>query len=46
MQLLSVIIGSLLFSGLDAINIHVSPEGGNDTSPLQYGLMFEVNQIP
>ncbi|EED15681.1 alpha-L-arabinofuranosidase A [Talaromyces stipitatus ATCC 10500] len=41
MQSLLLIVGVLLFSCVDAINIYVLPEGGNDTSPLQYGLMFE-----
>jgi hypothetical protein len=41
MRLSSVVLAALAVS-TNALNLQVASGGGNATSPLQYGLMFEV----
>lgn len=36
----------LLVAHAHAISISVFSTGGNDTSPLEYGLMYEVGNVP
>ena len=42
MMLLSSIIVAAFAAAVNALDLKVAANGGNATSPLQYGLMFEV----
>lgn len=43
-MLLSGVALAAFVAAANALNLSVAASGGNATSPLQYGLMFEVSQ--